>query len=74
MTRVSWNVTSLNTEGGQGSVLLSGSGTHKEFAALMESQLPALLDLAKLDLDAEDQAEGIAPALDFTVQLIEVAA
>lgn len=70
MTRVSWNVTSLNTVGGQGSVLLSGTGTHKEFAELMDEQLPALLDLAKLDLDAEDQAEGIAPALDLTIEVI----
>jgi hypothetical protein len=36
----------------------------------MDEQLPALLDLAKLDLDAEDQAEGIAPALDLTIEVI----
>jgi hypothetical protein len=70
MTRISWNITSLNTVGGQGSVLVHGTGTHQEFAELMQSQLPALLDLAKLDLDAEDQAEGIAPALDLTIQVI----
>jgi hypothetical protein len=70
MTRVSWNVTSLNTVGGQGSVLVHGTGTHQEFAELMDEQLPALLDLAKLDLDAEDQAEGIAPALDLTIEVI----
>jgi hypothetical protein len=70
MTRISWNITSLNTVGGQGSVLVHGTGTHREFAELMDEQLPALLDLAKLDLDAEDQAEGIAPALDLTIEVI----